>query len=573
MPTPAETAQAGAAERTCGVRADLCALVVLGVVAIALRGWQLTHTEVASRDSIGYIRIAWQLEHGDWQKGLREAQQHPGYPLVLLAISLPVRHFLHADLATQMQYSAQLASSLASILLVIPMYYLGRELFNRRVGFWTAMFFQCLPSSGRGMADGLSEPFFLLTAATTLAFACAALRTGRTALFALCGVCGGLAYLTRPEGGILVAATGLVLLVMLALGHRLPRRRVLLGGVVMIAAAGIVAAPYMIAIGGITAKPTAVDIIKSLAAFIQWLLGTPTRYASGGTPFAVWWTDHENSPAARTWWSVVSLLEVLSKGFFYIFWAPALVGLWWFGDRFRKVPGTWVLLLVCTAVGLLLYRVAHLKGYLSDRHTLLIVLIGSYFAVAAMLRLGEILTAGAVRLWPALRSRRWVSGPVVGVVILLAIILGLLPRTLEGLHAERTGFRTAGYWLAQHTLPGDPILDPYCWANYYAGRVFSEGATGLPCQSPPMYYLAIEKSANKHTRLPEHIRAEQMVKTGIPREIHRFDVKRGQDRASVVIYEMSDAEFAAIARLLSEQDKGTLNGGLGGGVTAAGGDS
>src|SRR5438105_1176908 len=41
-------------------------LALLLALVAGLRAWQLTHTEVASRDSIGYIRYAWRLENEPW---------------------------------------------------------------------------------------------------------------------------------------------------------------------------------------------------------------------------------------------------------------------------------------------------------------------------------------------------------------------------------------------------------------------------------------------------------------------------------------------------------------------------
>src|SRR5262245_56412760 len=114
-------------------------VAILVLLALALRVWQVWHTEVTSRDSIGYIRIAWQLEHEDWRQVLPNAPQHPLYPLAVLAASVPVRHYHGGDLAAAMQLSAQLASCVASVLLVVPMFYLGRELFDRRTGFWAAV--------------------------------------------------------------------------------------------------------------------------------------------------------------------------------------------------------------------------------------------------------------------------------------------------------------------------------------------------------------------------------------------------------------------------------------------------
>jgi hypothetical protein len=518
-------------------RADLPLLAVLVVVAVSLRGWQLSHTEVASRDSIGYIRIAWQLEHHPWGEVMRNAPQHPGYPLALLGMSLPVRSFARGDLATVMQLSAQLASSLASVLLLFPMYYLGRELFNRRVGFWAALFFQCLPTSGRGMADGLSEPFFLLAAASALAFAFYALRRGSAVGFALCGLSGGLAYLTRPEGALLVGFTGLVLLACQAVPRwRHPWRRVLFGGVSLAAGAVAVGGPYAWTIGHWTVKHSAQELWNHAGSEPT---GEPqTRgHAEPGSPlWAVWWPDSKTPPAARVWWGFETLIAVLGKGFFYVYWVPALLGLWWFRDRFRVVPGTWVLVLLWAALGYLLYRVAQLMGYLSDRHTLLIVLTGSYFAVAALGRVGEKLAALLKRFRPSLAGTRWAAAPLWSAAVLTLAVASPLPRTLEQLHGDRVGFRTAGYWLAEHSLPGDFILDPYCWANYYAGRVFTEGRTDLKCHQPPLFYLVMEESDNKHTRLNEHKAGMEIKKHGTA--IQRWQVRRGKDEAEVVVYEM-----------------------------------
>src|SRR5205807_129692 len=81
-----------------------------------------------------------------------------------------------APLADLMRLSAQLASSLASVLLVIPMYYLGKLLFHRAAGFWAALMFQCLPVTGHILGDGLSEALFLLLTTSGLLFGAQALH-------------------------------------------------------------------------------------------------------------------------------------------------------------------------------------------------------------------------------------------------------------------------------------------------------------------------------------------------------------------------------------------------------------
>ena len=180
-----------------------------------MRLWQITHTEVISRDALQYIRMAWQLDHASWKTVLPQSEYHPGYPVSVLLMSHLVRPLVgDQDLAQTMQLSAQLATALASILLVIPMYYLGRELFDRRLSFWGTLLFQCLPASGRLLGDGLSEGLFLLWSASSLLYAARGLRSGCPFCFLLCGLFGGLAFLTRPEGAVLVAAAGLVLAAM-----------------------------------------------------------------------------------------------------------------------------------------------------------------------------------------------------------------------------------------------------------------------------------------------------------------------------------------------------------------------
>jgi len=99
-------------------------LVVLVLLAVGVRAWVLTHTEVTARDSIGFIRFALHLESpGGWPfpghnvteprpesvfDVIRTAEQPPVYPLAILAVSKPVRYF-SGTTPEAMVLSAQLA--------------------------------------------------------------------------------------------------------------------------------------------------------------------------------------------------------------------------------------------------------------------------------------------------------------------------------------------------------------------------------------------------------------------------------------------------------------------------------
>ena len=341
-------------------------LALLLLAATALRAWQLTHTEVASRDSVNYVRVAWRLGHEDWRVVLRTCGQHPAYPLTVLATSAPVRHFSRGDLADGMRLSAQLAAALAGVLLVVPMFYLGAELFDARVGFWAALLFQCLPPSGRLLGDGLSEPLFLFLCAASLAFACRALRTGWRGSFACAGLAGGLAYLTRHEGALVPLSAGVVLLGMqMKRGWRRPWRDVLACGASLSLPALAVALPYMALIGGLSAKPTA----HRLGTHPEhhpgpgWSApqggpraesgGAPVPLTVSTVPWAIWDLKTRNT-GERYAWAFYALGVTLVRGSVYVLWVPALFGLVWFGDRFRLVPGAWVALVLSLLLSALL---------------------------------------------------------------------------------------------------------------------------------------------------------------------------------------------------------------------------
>jgi hypothetical protein len=528
---------------------DLALLAILLGVAAGLRAWLVTHTEVAARDSIGYIRQAWQLAHEPWGPALRKAQQHPGYPVAILVTSQAVRPFHPGPESARMQLSAQLASSLAAVLLVIPMYYLGRELFNRAAGFWAALMFQCLPASSRVLADGLSEGVFLLFAASALLASAIALRRRSLLASALTGLCGGLAYLTRPEGAFVVAATGVVLLASLAGPARAAWRRTLACAACLGVTALLTGGPLVLATGEVTVKATPKNI------FEEWFNGKNAAEAGPAAPPSVrvagaplWAAFHaadEDGP--REPWAVRALATELVKGSHYVLWVPMLLGLWWYRDRFAAAPIAWVMLLVCGAVAFCLWRVAARMGYVSSRHTLLILLCGTYWAVAAVPELARRFAQTA--LWLTERTPRLAAfAPRVppaehslwSGLFLLGLVVSMMPKQFEPLHSNRIGFRHAGLWLAAHAQPWDEVIDPYCWSHYHAGKVFLEGREPpVPAGTPRNRFVVLEEQGHEHSRLPLMATALALREQGTA--VFRWTGKRDKETVDVVVYAVPPA--------------------------------
>jgi hypothetical protein len=549
----------------------LVLIALLALAAVGLRTWLLVHTEVAARDSIGYIRLACKFQHRSWVETLRTAQQHPGYPLALLALSFPVRQLSHAAEPQVMQLSAQLTSAVAGFLLVIPMYYLGRALFSRQVGFWSALLFQCLPASGRVLSDGLSEGLFLLLATSGLLAAVLALRRQAPAWFALTGLFGGLAYLIRPEGGLIIMATGVVLLAMQAWRSWRAScwRRLLACAACLGATTLLTCGPLVAVTGAITVKNTPHILLKQMFAGSSFSIPTTTPLARVGAavpreashvltmgrvgmafPLAAWWSDRDSRQMEivktlqieREWWATKVLGIQLVRGTGYLAWFPMFLGLWWFRNLFRREPGTWVMLLLSLGLAVLLWRVAFSLGYLSERHMLLIILCGTYWATAALFKIaGYVLTALG---WCSNRLRGgshwWTGDParasaVLGTVLLLGWIVAMLPKTLEPLHDNREGFRHAGMWLAEHSAPWDEIIDPYSWSHYYAGKVFfEERPIPVPPGITPGRYVVLELGNNEHVRLSQLREAVDLSKQG--QAVARWTARRGKEKVDVVVY-------------------------------------
>jgi hypothetical protein len=517
--------------------------LVLLLLTGAIHVWLMWHTEVLARDGIGYIHYAWRLQREPWPEVMRSSYQHPGYPLAIgatwrAAEVCGLHHCGHSPraLCKQMVFSAQLVNLMAGCLLAIVMFYLGKELFDRRVGFWTAAVFQCLPVAARTMSDALSETTFLLAVTVTLLLAVRSLRDYSVWRLCLCGVCGGCSFLIRPEGGITVLAVAATVLAMQALPRRRRRwRTVLLASASLVMGTALVAGPYVGVLGHLTNKPTGQAVIgvacedaaKNSSSIPHSAFCIPHSsildpqssifYPPMACLWGVGWLDNREADwLERLAWGSWAITEEVVRGFGYVAWLPALVGLYWYRGRGRMRPETWLLGLLCLFQALLLFRVVLVVGYASERHVLIIVLCGLYWAVWATLgSFGSFNPEPAATAPAAVRGRRWL--PVKRLFphsALLIFMLACLPVSLQPLHANQVGHREAGLWLAQHTQPSDIIVDPFDWAHFYAGRVFQGPPGDVPSCQRPMRYVVLEKVRKPHPELIMLPLAEKLAADG-----------------------------------------------------------
>ncbi len=492
---------------------DLWRIGFVLLITLTTRLWVVEHTEVLSRDSIVFIRYALQLEQPPhdplnpnriYTRGdvLREGAHPPGYPAAILLVSLPVRSIMGKTDCESMVASAQITSLLASLLLTIPLYFLGKLLFDRQTAFIATMLYQVLPVCTLIASDGLSDNLFLLFAALGVWFSAIALTRNGLVWFLISGLCIGASYLVRPEGLIVGIALALVILTIKYRGIWSWQPFVLRSGMVGVGLA-LVMVPYIITIGHLTNKPTGTDLIHSFEGQEikpswqnqQSLAPEQNAYP----PLAEWYNGDRTH--SRILWGVKALGKELLKSFFYLPPFLALFGIYISRRKVAQNNALLFVLLVALCHMLLLWEVARGAGYVAERHTLLIVLCGSYFVATGLLALGARCAS-----WPRLShlggATTWSA------IMAFVMIAACIPAGMKSLHVNRAGHHAAGLWLAHERHQDDVVLDPFSWAEFYAGFIRYPEFHRRECH---YIYAVVESIDNSpHPRLhlmPDALRA------------------------------------------------------------------
>ncbi len=515
-------------------------LALLMLLVLGIRAWQMTHTEVAARDSIGFIRYAWLLENSnDWKSVIKDAQQHPGFPFAIYLASKPVRYFVDSDLAFAFQISSQLVSSVFSVLLVLPLFFLAREIFDFRVAVWSVLLFEFLPAISKVLGDGLSEGMFLFFAASALACVLSAFKNNNILTWLFAGLFSGGAYLVRPEGIIIAFASFVVLAGSILLGKfsdlQLMRRNGT-GLVSLSLGFMMLAVPFVLTVGKLTTKPTGQKILEKMSlapAENDNRLAMVSTSEVGHLPlFASWWEGEDKSPAARFAWSFMVLGDSYLKGLNYLGCAFALIGLFSTPINVWGKPGVMVVVLSFLILNVAFYRVALVMGYLSERHAVLALMLMVIWSAYGGIVLGNWFLA----LFGGDNSQGLIFKINQVSVLLLILLVPSIYKSMETLHYNREGFRQAGKWLAMNSKPGDPVEDPFCWSHYYAGKVFLEGAMDLRFSEPRVKYVIVERSGNPHLRL--NTQDEESLKAQQGKVVYDWACKRKGVHSTVVVYEI-----------------------------------
>jgi hypothetical protein len=157
-----------------------------------------------------------------------------------------------------------------------------------------------------------------------------------------------------------------------------------------------------------------------------------------------------------------------------------------------------------------------------------------FFAAAAVPTLAAWLARGW-RTTSAKPAEQWLLGRrTFWWVAMSAFLIALsIPPAAKALHANRLPHKEAGLWLAENTRPQDQIIDPFKWAEFYAGRSVRV-EPNWNVHAGTLYVVLEPNSPNPHSRLPWLPRADYLARTGQP--VYHWPAQASADQAKLVVY-------------------------------------
>jgi 4-amino-4-deoxy-L-arabinose transferase-like glycosyltransferase len=454
---------------------------------------------------------------------------HPVYPLAIAGV-----HALRGGAEPEdWQNAGQAASMIAGVLLVVPLYLVGMELFGAGAAWLGVFAFLLAPQTGPILADVLSEGTFLNFWTWAFYAALRFLRKGAFGWLPLVVLFGGLAYLTRPEGVLLPAALVLTLLLIpLLRSTRMnwPRWWAAVG--LLVVGPALVLGPYVMAKGGLATKPA-----------VAKLLGVAPRAAADAVERAEPLDPDEtelvtNAKAVKA--VVVATATMVSP------WMVPLAAIGLFRAFRPLAPRGRVALfvaMVAAATAFALQRLYVTGGYCTPRHA---ITLGAFLSLAAGFGLQRVLGRIQVpgRLL-GLGEERLTAGPAVWAVVLLVHAGLALPTLLRPVNHGMVGYRQAASWLEANVPDDARVADATGWSLFYSGRSgYTFRNLGEASTDPDVRWVVVRDA---HVAGPWWYCKVMRELVGLREPIATFPPDAGPDQSKVYVFDRATPEVRQVS--------------------------
>lgn len=447
-------------------------LIAIVLLAACLHTIGIARTLLPAQDGLKLIRFARQFQNDPWADVVRGADVHPLYP-ALVAIVEPVVAQAIGESADTWRIAAQLVAVLASLGLLIPVYFLTEAIFDRRIAFIAAGVLALLPRAAEVGRETLGDGLGLVATFMALWLAARALRSGDWRFAAGAGAASGLGYLARPEAILLPAVIGLAWLVdrMRPSIPARPRATLALSLMLLIPALSI--GGYATIKGGISEK-VSLRTAAGLGPQAMLVRSVPQPVPRGLDDPRWDFSPKEETDNIAIRGLGQALKRILGRWWEELAWFFAVMTVWGVARR-RAVrqaiacdETTGKPRIESRLLGLfaLVYLAALLRhsttlGYLSWRHVLPLVVASMPWAAAGTYlccrRIGELMRLSS-------RPARFARYAATAFTLGLSIAVQMNPSHWN--HLSRWGHWSAGRWLAAHAAPGEKVLDTRGWAQF-----------------------------------------------------------------------------------------------------------
>lgn len=447
-------------------------LIAIVLLAACLHAVGVARTLLPAQDGLKLIRFARQFQSDPWADVVRGADVHPLYPALVATVEPPVAAAI-GEGADAWRIAAQLVAVLASLILLIPVYFLTEAIFDRRVAFIAAGVLALLPRVAEVGRETLGDSLGLVATFLTLWLAARALRSGDWRFAAGAGIAGGFGYLARPEAILLPAVIGLAWLVDRVRPSIPARPRTMLALSLMLLFPALSIGGYAAIKGGLSEK-LALRSAAGLGPQATLVRSVPQQVPRGLDDPRWDFSPKEETDNIAIRGLGQAIRRVLGRWWEELAWFFAVMTVWGIARRqaVRRAirceeassgPGIESRLLGLFAIVYLaaLLRHSTTLGYLSWRHVLPLVVASMPWAAAGTYlccrRIGELL-----RLSP--RGARLARLAAMAFPLGLSIAVQMNPS--HGNHLSRWSHWSAGRWLAAHAAPGEKVLDTRGWAQF-----------------------------------------------------------------------------------------------------------
>jgi len=448
----------------------------LFIFAILIRIPLLIYPEVIHNDGTAYIYHARQILSGDWSAG----RSHPLYPF-LIALA----HFFSPN----DEMAGILVSVIFGALLVFPVFYIGRAIFDGSVGRLSALFATVHPFLYTPSGSVLTESLFHFLIAASVLFGWNAFDKGRVRDIILFGFFTSLSYLTRPEGiGFL-----LIFSIWVSLIHppreRRPWNKKLVLILLAIFSFLIFSFPYLLQLRKETGRwQISKKVSVSMGSFSEGEAGLPVEMIR--VKKEITFSSLMKSPLTVAKKIGVGLLQSLYK--FQQVYTPLLSLLLVFGfllNKGRPLSLKGNLYLVSYFV--YFFGFIHPFFWVTRRYTSHVVSIALPWAAYGFIRISD---------WLAQRFEKEKFQKKIPAVFLIAILIVLI---VQGrvIHSRehRLIQREVGLWMRDHLPKEARLMSPLPQEAFYAERPWVRMPRGSydeilkEARSKNVRYLAIDE--------------------------------------------------------------------------------